>query len=193
MSDPFTAGDQLIEELKGPAPRDKAPTMGRLQKCAYTHDAMVDLIITQGSGPGGISQRQLAAHFGYTEGWISNVLASDAFQARLAARKEEVTDPAIKATIEERFRALVIQSLKVLETKLSAPVVSDQVALRAAELGAKALGVGGHAPPKAPEVDRLERLAERLVTLQSGVRERIVNGDVQTVEILPQQRQAATG
>lgn len=161
----LTAGDQLLKELNG-GPHvkdtsDRGATMGRLKRCSYTHDALIDLIIEQPE----LDQNQLASHFGYTPGWISNILAADAFQARLALRREQVIDPDIKASIEERFRALAIQSLAVLQRKLTQPAVSDTVALRCAELGAKALGVGGHAVPPAPPEDRLQRLAERLVAL----------------------------
>lgn len=155
---------------------DRAPTMGRLAKVRYTHEALIDLIIAHPE----MTQNQLAAYFGYTPSWISNILASDALQAKMAARREEIVDPELKATIEERFRALAIQSLRVLQDKLNAPQVSDNVALRAAELGAKALGIGGHAVPKPPEfsADRLERLAERLVLLQGGIRARVIEGEV---------------
>ena len=172
------AGDQLLGELSGTDWKRAggAATMGRLKKCSYTHDAMIALILEHPE----MDQNELAAHFGYTPGWISNVLASDAFQSRMAARREEIIDPAIKATIEERFRALVIRSLDVLQAKLAAPAVSDNVALRAAELGAKALGIGGNAPPPAaPRPDRLVILAERLVHLQSNVRGRTYEGEVE--------------
>lgn len=176
----MNSADALVEELKNaPAPPAGKPA---IQKVRYTHEAMIDLIV----GNPWISQNDLAAHFGYTPGWISTVIASDAFQEQLAKRREEVVDPGLKATIEERFRALVIRSLEVLQQKLNQPQVNDQVALRAAELGAKALGIGGNAPPRAPtdsEGDRLERLAERLVKLQSGIRERTI-GHVQEAEIL---------
>ena len=167
------AGDELVKELvTTPALRPLAPTMGNLKRVSYTHEAMIDLIIEHPE----YLQKQLAAHFGYTEGWISNILASDAFQERMAARKEQIVDPTIKATIEERFRALAIRSLEVLQMKLNSSVVSDNVALRAAELGAKALGIGGHAVPKPPvSADRLVTLAERLVGLQSSIRERTLN------------------
>lgn len=180
----LAVGDQLLRELEG-APKSgaPAPTMGRLQRVSYTHQALIDLIIEQPE----LTQNQLAAHFGYTPGWISNILASDAFKEAMAGRREEILDPALKATVKERFEALTIQSLMVLQRKLSQDQVSDQVALRAAELGAKALGVGGHAPPPAPpSTDRLERLASRLLALQTQVRERTINGEVEELRLLPQ-------
>lgn len=184
-------GDQLLKELTGDQGRPRpstADSMGQLKKVAYTHEAMIELIIEGSSKPGGIAQKEIAQHFGYTESWISNILASEAFQARLAQRREEIIDPRIRASIKERFEALTIQSLKILQEKLSQNVVNDQVALRCAELGAKALGVGGHAPPPPSNngQDRLARLAERLVMLHAGVKERVVNGEVQLLSAPPQ-------
>ena len=172
--DTLTRPDALLDELTALPPKPA------IQKMRYSHEAMVDLIV---SNPW-ISQNELAAHFGYSPSWISCVIASDAFQAALAARREEVVDPAMKATIEERFRALVVKSLEVLASKLNAPVVSDNVALRAAELGAKALGIGGNAPPPPPPAsDRLTILAERLIILQQNVRKGVtVDGQAQRVE-----------
>lgn len=184
------SADLLVEELRGgslAAVPSVAPTMGRLKRCSYTHEAMIELIIEHPE----YNQNELAAAFGYTPSWISNILASDAFQVKMAQRREEVIDPVLKASIEERFKALAIQSLEVLQRKLAQPTVSDTVALRAAELGARALGIGAHAPPPAaPQTDRLEKLAERLLALQSNIRERTVNAeDVQIIE----QKQLAAG
>ena len=165
----LVSADQLLEELQGPpAARTHAPTMGRLKRCSYTHDALIDLIIEHPE----FTQNEIAAHFGYTAPWISNILASEAFQSKMALRREEIIDPDLKATIKERFEALVIRSLAVLQEKLAAPQVSDQVAIRCAELGAKALGVGGHAPPPKQEssADRLERLAARLIVLNGAAK-----------------------
>lgn len=158
---------QDLQDAGGaPARRETAPTMGQLKRVSYTHDHMIDLMISQP----GISQAQISAYFGYSQSWFSNILASDAFQARLAERRKEVIDPMMIATIEERFRALTIQSLDRLQQKLEAPVVSDQVLIRAAELGAKALGIGGNAAPKTVVVD-LGGLRDRLLALRGSVYE----------------------
>lgn len=109
-----------------------------IQKIRYSHDAMIDMIV---ANPW-VSQGELASAFGYTEGWVSQIIASDAFQARLAQRKNELIDPTLRATIEERFRGLVVRSLEVLMRKLDKKDISDETALRAAEIAAKALGYG---------------------------------------------------
>ena len=153
--------DELLPPAKYPYQEGLA-----IKRMRYTHDAMVDLIVTNPA----ISQNELAEQFGYTPSWVSLVMSSDAFKERLAARKEELVDPAIRATLAERFDAVVTKSLEVLLEKLSKPVsaIPDNLALRAAELGAKALGLGGNAVPVAPALppDHLDQLAKRLVSLQ---------------------------
>lgn len=170
----------LVAEMMGEAAHSvappPAPTMGRLAKVSYSHEAMIDLIITCP----GISQNELAARFGYTPGWISNILASDAFQAKLAERRKEVIDPTMVATLEERFRGLVVQGHEVLKRELDKPAVKPEVALRAMELGARALGLGGHAPPAATPIN-LDELAQRLIALSPG---RVVEGEF-TKEVSP--------
>lgn len=141
-------------------------TKPSIQKVRYTHDGMIDLII---ENPW-ISQNQIAAHFGYTAPWVSIIFTSDAFRERLEMRKEELVDPAIRATLEERMKALVSRSLDVLMEKLGKPAssVSDAVALRALELGAKAIGMGGNQAPQTTVINagHIENLAERLVQLR---------------------------
>jgi len=159
------AGQAAIERVgqgAGPSISSVVPKM------RYTHEGMADLIL---ENPW-ISQNQLAAHFGYSPAWVSTIITSDAFQAILATRRAELVDPELRLTLQERFQAMTTQSLRVLQEKLAKPAdqVSDQLALRAAELGAKALGLGGNAaPPPAPNpAEYLPALAERLMRLRSG-------------------------
>lgn len=174
--------DALLRELAGrgraaleladrPAPPSVKPPRVR-----YTHEAMVDLIL---ENPW-ISQNALAAYFGYSPGWISTIITSDAFQAQLAARREELVDPELRLSLQERFQALTAQSLRVLQEKLSRPSdqVPDNLALRAAELGAKALGIGGNAPQGAVVVtseERLAGLAHRLIALRGAPQGQVID------------------
>lgn len=149
-----------LDSLIGPKPP--------LLKLRYSHDAMIDLLI---SDPW-ISQNGLAAHFGYSPAWVSTILSSDAFQAKLAMRREEIIDPALRLSTAERFKAVVDRSFAILQEKLSAPahLVSDNVALRAAEMGAKVMvaQAAGQIPQRPPVGDRLAELAKRLVELKRG-------------------------
>lgn len=178
MDQALTNASQLLDELSGlPKPVSHAPSMTQIGKIGYSHDAMVDLII---SNPG-ISQNEIAAKFGYTPGWICHILASDAFQARLADRRDALVDPALRATIKQHFEALCRRSLEILQEKLSRPASSipDNLALRAAELGARSIGLGrGEQQPQAPAGDRLTILADRLVVLQGNFRKELPNAQV---------------
>ena len=150
----------------------RAPTMGNIDKLRYSHTDMIDCII---ANPG-ISQNTLAARYGYTPAWISNVMASDAWQCAMAARREELVDPVLKASLDERYRGLAMHSLEKLMERLDKPNVSDNVILRAAELGAKSVGVGGNAVPQPPAQDHLAALALRLIDLQAKVRSNFNQG-----------------
>lgn len=143
------------------------------ERLRYSHDAMIDVIL---SNPR-IRNGELAAMFGYTQSWVSTIQSSNAFKARLAMRRELLVDPFIKDAVEDRImgstekaEAVLNRSLEVLQEKLSGPSagISDELALRAAQFGAKTLGLGGNAPPAPPPIDpnRLESLAERLLALQ---------------------------
>ena len=131
-----------------------------IAKVSYTHDAVIDLVIANPT----LSQGQLAAHFGYTQGWLSQVMGSDAFQARLAARREEVVNPVLFATIEEKIKGLAYASLDVLQKKMEQPQVADGTALKAFELSSRALGYGAQQTPAAPVLP-LEKLAENITLI----------------------------
>lgn len=133
----------------------------------YTHDAMVDLIL----GNPAISQNLLAQHFGYTASWISQIISSDAFQARLAERTQQLVDPILLQSVEARFKALVLRSQEILMEKLNRPTdeVPDQLALRTLELSSRAAGYGARQEtPPASAVNisvHLESMGENLTRL----------------------------
>jgi DNA-binding MarR family transcriptional regulator len=135
-------------------------------KVSYTHDAMIDLIIQDPC----ISQQQLAAHFNYTASWVSQIIASDSFQARLAERTQDLVDPTIRATVQDRFKAIVLRSLEILQAKLERPAhqIPDNLVLRSLETSSRALGYGAREAQPGPAVNvefHLEGLADNLTKL----------------------------
>lgn len=135
--------DPVAEELAGFVRVQSSPLAGTesaanaLARVHYSHDAMIDLLVRNPA----ISQNELAREFGYTPAWISRVVNSDAFLARLAERKKDLVDPAIAFSLDEKFRALADASLDVIHEKLLLTKNPD-TALKALELSSKALGYG---------------------------------------------------
>lgn len=134
--------DQLDTLFDQPA-RPPMPLAGTesaalaIARVKYTHDAMIDLIIANPA----MKQGEIAKHFGYTQAWISRIFNSDAFQARLAARKKEIVDPSLILTVDEKLRAVASKSLDIVLEKLEASPSMDQ-ALEAVNITSKALGYG---------------------------------------------------
>lgn len=168
----------LVQEMEAGQPPKQA-----IAKIRYSHEDMIDFIIANPN----TSQGALAARYGYTQSWVSLVMSSDAWKSAMAKRREELVDPTLTLTLNERFGALTELSLRRLTEKLEAPQVADQTVLRAVELGARALGIGGNAPPAQPPAgpDHLAMLAQRLVALQDNVRKGVTY-EGSTVEVLPQ-------
>src|SRR5450755_4533251 len=83
-------------------------------KLNYSHDGMIDLIIANR----GISQNEIAKRFGYSASWVSQVMTSDAFQARLAERTLEIIDPTLRATVEQQLKGILARSMEILKIKL---------------------------------------------------------------------------
>lgn len=109
----------------------------RIQRTHYSHEAMIDALIANPT----MRQNDLAKMFDRSVPWISRILGSDAFQAAMAKRREELTDPFLIATIEERFRGLAYQSLDIITEKLEATKNVD-LAMKALDVSAKVLGFG---------------------------------------------------
>lgn len=162
------APEAELEALLATA-QQRAEARPAIAKISYSHEAMIDLII---ANPG-ISQNELARHFGYTPSWISQIISSDTFQSALAKRREQLVDPLIAAEVELQFKSLVSRSLDILHQKLNKPAaeIPDNLALRALEIGSRAAGYGVKDPtqasPSTPaEVHiHLEQLGGGLVAL----------------------------
>lgn len=152
-----TADDLLL----GPASGGTVTAVALASAPAYSNEQLVQFIL---DNPG-TQPEAIASAFGRTRGWFLSVLASDQFQLVLDPHRHLIADPLITATMEERFRALTLKSLSALHSKLDNPEVSDFIAVKAAEIGIKALGMGAAKSEEAPLTPsgNVDTLAERLV------------------------------
>lgn len=113
--------------------------MPEIARVKYHHDAMIDMVIAEPS----ISQGEIAARFGFTQAWVSIIFNSDAFQCRLAERKGELVDPILRATVEDRLRAVANKAAERFLDRLAvnAPM-SNKDLLEAMKVSTSGLGMG---------------------------------------------------
>lgn len=146
-------------------------------KSSFSYEKLADTLIVNPR----LSLKELSQVFGYTETWLSIVMHSDAFKVVMQRRKGDLVDPILRTTIEDHYKALAAKSCHVLMEKLSAPVhvISDELALRAAALGAQMFKTAAPVIPQVPE-SSIDKLADRLIALQQGLR----GTTLQTAEVI---------
>lgn len=103
-----------------------------LTRTGFCHDAIIDAILLNPR----IKQIDLAETFGYSRGWISRMLASDSFQARMAQRRNELVKPRLQAALNERIQSTLIRASDTLLKRMDAKDNAD-VALEALGLVTK--------------------------------------------------------
>ena len=150
------AGAMALEPLQGTQAAAKS-----IARVNYSHDAMVDAILADP----GITQNDLAAMFGYTVGWVSQVRNSDAFLKRLAEKKAMLTDVNTAFSIEEKFRAVLDESLNVLHEKVTL-TRNPELALKTGDLAVRALGYGVRNPQVQVNNSFVVALPEKAATAQ---------------------------
>ncbi len=79
-----------MEDALAPPPifKDRVQ-LGRL---SITHDAVMDWLL---ANPGKGQMRACAEYFGFTRAWLSSMIWSDAFQAKLRDKKEKLFDETV--------------------------------------------------------------------------------------------------
>lgn len=157
-------GNALLEQFDLADSQPPAPRPAIL-KVNYSHKAMADMILTEPA----ISQNELGRRFGYSPSWISTVLATDAFQAMLSERQEQIVDPVLRIKVKDQLEGLMLRSMEILREKLNAPsnCVPDQLVLRSLELSSRAAGYGARSETKV-EVNvstHIEQHGEQLLNL----------------------------
>lgn len=105
----------------------------RLRNVRWDHEAIIDYMIAHPE----CTQNEIAAQFNFTPSRLSIIINSPAFQDKLDERKAILSDPLIRASIEDRLSALARRSLdKLLERMDNGTPISNGDLIRAAQLGA---------------------------------------------------------
>ena len=105
------------------------------------HSAIIDQLLINPQ----ITTKELARQTGYSRGWLTRILSSDAFQAKLAERTKLFIDPLVMAKIEDRLKGMTSMALEILEEKLEQTGSAD-LALNVLALTTKSLGYGAKQP-----------------------------------------------
>jgi len=136
----------------------------QLQDLSYRHEAILDWLILNPAK----SQRECALALGYTEAWLSQVINSNLFQARLAMLQQEKRECGI-FTIAEKLAGLADAAIE--KTIKSVEVSADPAfVLSAAEVALKRLGYGAKVPTP---VSATQVNHTTIIATQEGLREAI--------------------
>lgn len=158
IADGGSSRKEVAMQRSAPLPAYSGPVL------PFSISTMVDLIIQNPSW----GAKQLAEVFGKSVSWVSQVIAMQAFQDAIEPRRNEVMNIEFALTLDERFRALTIRSLTVLQEKLeNGKALPDMTIIKTAELGIKALGMGQKQKeddkPQEPQQNSSEAVAEKIM------------------------------
>lgn len=114
--------------------------MAAIQRVSHTHEQIINWLVLHPH----LSLRECADHFGYTQPWLSQLIHSDIFQARLKERQMEVA-ARVAQSIPDKLRAVTDIALDKLAEKVAESEDPDYI-LDAAD---RALHRMGYAPTSA--------------------------------------------
>lgn len=136
----------------------------QLQDLSYRHEAILDWLVLNPDK----SQGDCALALGYTQAWLSQVINSNLFQARLAMLLQEKREHGI-FTVAEKLAGLA--DLAIERTIKHVEVSADPAfVLSAAEVALKRLGYGAKAPVPTGPVTVNNTL---VVATQNGLQEAV--------------------
>lgn len=106
------------------------------QKVSLTHEALMDWMIANPEK----KMAAMAATFGYTQPWLSSIVNSGCFKARLAEKRQEIA-AFTSLGVPEKLSNIANMALDRLSDALEHSA-DPELALKAAELAMKGMGVG---------------------------------------------------
>lgn len=86
----------------------------QLNRLSITHEAIMDWLLTN---PGKGQMKKCADHFGFTQAWLSSIVWSDAFQAKLRDKKEFLFGQTV-VSIRDQVNGVAQRALERLGEKI---------------------------------------------------------------------------
>lgn len=174
-------GKDVVAAAEPPAPSGRQD----IKKLSLSHDELITLLLANPFK----THREIAAFAGYTESWLSRIIASDCFQVRLAERLEKEVEPERRAAIRAHFASVeelaqgsLRRCLELMAERLDKPSegIADQFLIKSTEMHAKLLGYGARVEPTAPPVNlqvHLHTLGDNMVRLLRSKRADVIEGE----------------
>lgn len=173
-----------------PAPAKIGPA-----KLSYTHEDIARWLVQNPSRP----LKECAQHFNYTQSWLSCIIHSDAFQAKLR-KMQEGADAVTLLDVPARLRGVAAAALDGLAQQVDHATGAEEgkgvmhrdFLLSTAELTLKSLGYGGQAkaPPPAPMFQQNNTfIAPVNPEVIARAREKLLNATVEASPALPETSQ----
>lgn len=89
------------------------PARQQVKDLSHTHEQVINWLILNPH----LKLRECADHFGYTQSWLSTLIHSDAFQAQLKSRQEQVFAQ-VAGSIPEKLAAAADVAIEKLSEKV---------------------------------------------------------------------------
>lgn len=124
-------------------PREAAPHLPGIRVMSPTHEAIMEAILAQP----GLNLGEIAQVFGVTPSWMSCIIHSDCFQARLAEAQGALYGD-LRLTVKDRIQALAQRSLSRLAERIEVEQDISRIT-DVAELTLKAMGFQGQSNGRA--------------------------------------------
>lgn len=118
-----------------------------LQNISNTHEALITFLIANPQA----KLRDVAAEFGYSQAWLSSLMRSDLFQARLRERQDEVF-AGVAQEITEKLKSVADIGLEKLATQLEMSE-DPRFIMESTKLALTNLGFGSKTGPVAGTVN----------------------------------------
>ena len=113
--------------------------MGEPNKLSLTHEAIIDWILVNPEK----KLKECAATFGYSQSWLSSIINSGAFQAKLAERRLEISS-AVALTIPDKLSAITHVALDNIAAHIEKNP-DPEFSLKVLQKGMEGLGMGAKA------------------------------------------------
>lgn len=133
-----------------------------LQNISHVHESIMNWMIANPQ----LSLKHCAAHFGYTQSWLSTLIHSDIFQARLREKQDAVFS-GIKEDIATKLGALADVGVERLQEKLE---TSDdpKLIMEATKLALSSLGFGAKTNASAPSTQNAQNIQNNYYVASSA-------------------------